>query len=98
MDRHYLLHCLWLLSWLLGFEHDAHSLPSGGAAAPGHGPRATGYGILNFFSCCIGGIAAYLGGWLKERQVDLSILLMGSAVGVLISGLLLALVKPKRRA
>jgi MFS family permease len=64
-------------------------------AAPQH--RAAGYGTLNFFSCCIGGIAAYLGGWLKERQVDLSYLLMGSAVGVLISGLLLALVRPTRR-
>ena len=64
-------------------------------AEPQH--RATGYGILNFFSCCIGGVAAYLGGWLKERHVDLSVLLMGSAVGVLISGLLLALVKPARR-
>jgi MFS family permease len=64
-------------------------------AEPQH--RATGYGILNFFSCCIGGIAAYLGGWLKEHQVDLSYLLMGSAIGVLIAGLLLALVKPRRR-
>jgi MFS family permease len=64
-------------------------------AEPQH--RATGYGMLNFFSCCIGGAAAYLGGWLKERNVDLSLLLMGSAVLVLISGLLLALVKPTRR-
>ena len=30
-------------------------------AEPQH--RATGYGILNFFGCCIGGVAAYLGGW-----------------------------------
>lgn len=64
-------------------------------AEPQH--RATGYGILNFFSCCIGGSAAYLGGWLKERHVDLSLLLMGSAFGVLVSALLLALVKPARR-
>ena len=58
--------------------------------------RATGYGILNFFSCCIGGVAAYLGGWLKERHVDLSLLLMGSAALVLLSGLLLAFVRPTR--
>ncbi len=64
-------------------------------AEPQH--RATGYGILNFFSCCIGGVAAYLGGWMKVRQVDLSYLLMGSAVGVLICALLLILVKPSRR-
>jgi len=63
-------------------------------AQPQH--RATGYGMLNFFSCAIGGSSAYLGGWLKERQVDLSYLLMGSAVLVLVSGLLLALVKPTK--
>ena len=64
-------------------------------AEPQH--RATGYGILNFFSCCIGGIAPYLGGWLKEQHVDLSVLLMASAGGVLISGLLLTVVRPTRR-
>lgn len=64
-------------------------------AAPPH--RATGYGILNFFSCCIGGGAAYLGGWLKERHFDLRLLLTGSAVGVLVCGLLLLAVKPVRR-
>lgn len=58
--------------------------------------RATGYGILNLFSCCIGGLASYLGGWLKERDFDLSYLLIGSAFGVLVSALLLTLVKPKR--
>ena len=63
-------------------------------AEPQH--RATGYGILNFFSCCIGGIATYLGGWLKKEQIDLSYLLMGSAVGVFISGLLLMKVRPAR--
>ena len=59
--------------------------------------RATGYGILNLFSCCIGGIASYLGGWLKERDFDLSYLLMGSAFGVLVSALLLILVKPSSK-
>jgi MFS family permease len=59
--------------------------------------RATAYGILNFCSCLVGGVAAYLGGWLKERHVDLSYILMSSALGVLLSGLLLALVKPARR-
>ena len=64
-------------------------------AEPQH--RATGYGVLNFFSCLIGGVAAYLGGWLKVRHFDLSYLLMGSAAGVLVSALLLFLVKPSRR-
>ena len=64
-------------------------------AAPKH--RATGYGVLNFFSCSIGGLAAYLGGWLKDHAVNLNLLLAGSAVLVLVSGLLLALVRPERR-
>jgi hypothetical protein len=64
-------------------------------AEPQH--RATGYGVLNFFSCCIGGSASYLGGWLRDRHVDVSLLLMASAAGVLLSGLLLLLVKPRRQ-
>lgn len=59
--------------------------------------RATGYGLLNFLSCLVGGVAAYLGGWFKEKQVDLSLLIIGSAVGVLVAGLLLMSVKPARR-
>lgn len=61
---------------------------------PAH--RATGYGILNFIACLVGAVAAYLGGWLKERNVDLSYILMASALGVLLSGLLLAAVSPAR--
>jgi MFS family permease len=63
-------------------------------ADPRH--RATGYGILNFIACLVGAVAAYLGGWLKERNVDLSYILMASAFGVLLSGLLLAAVRPSR--
>ena len=59
--------------------------------------RATGYGVLNFFSCTIGGVASYLGGWLKERHVDLSVMFAASAVGVLVCALLLIFVKPARR-
>jgi MFS family permease len=64
-------------------------------AEPPH--RATGYGILNFFGCCAGGAAAYLGGWLKVRRVDLSYQLMGSGLVVLVCGLMLLAVKPARR-
>lgn len=59
--------------------------------------RATGYGILNFLACLIGGLASYLGGWFKENKVDLSVLLVTSAVLVLISGLILSSVRPARR-
>lgn len=64
-------------------------------AEPRH--RATGYGMLNFFSCCIGGVASYLGGWMKEQDVGLHVLLMGSGIGVLVSALLLHFVRPVRR-
>ena len=64
-------------------------------AEPRH--RATGYGMLNFFSCCIGGVASYLGGWMKEQNVGLEVLLTGAAIGVLISALLLHFVKPVRQ-
>ncbi len=63
-------------------------------AAPQH--RATGYGVLNFFGCCVGGMAPVLGGWLKDANMDLSYLLVIASVGVMISGLLLAAVKPVR--
>lgn len=59
--------------------------------------RATGYGLLNFLGCLVGGIAAYLGGVFKENKVDLSLLIISSAVGVLLAGLLLLAVKPARR-
>ena len=88
---------LGLIVWGLGRGcADANMMPIlCQVAQPRH--RATGYGVLNFFSCSIGGAAAYLGGWLKERQVDLSWLLMGSALLVLVAGLLLALVRPAHR-
>lgn len=59
--------------------------------------RATGYGILNFMGCTIGGVSAYLGGWLKEQKLDLGWLITGASVLVLLSGVILVLVKPVRR-
>ena len=34
--------------------------------------RATGYGILNLVSCIVGGLGIYLGGALRDADVDLS--------------------------
>lgn len=87
--------CLIVFGFAIGCK-DANMMPIL-CQVIGPQQRATGYGILNFFGCCVGGVAAYLGGWLKERQVDLSFLLMGSAVLVLLSGLLLFFVRPTRR-
>ncbi|MDQ6481003.1 MFS transporter [Dyadobacter sp. LHD-138] len=36
--------------------------------------RATAYGILNMFSCIVGGLGIYAGGWLRDAQVDLSLM------------------------
>jgi MFS family permease len=53
---------------------------------------ATGYGFLNFIGCITGGILIYVGGWLKDRSVDLSVVFQFSAVGLLAVGLLLFLI------
>ena len=46
--------------------------------------RATGYGILNFLSTMVGGIGIYAAGWLRDSQVDLSIIYQLAAVIILI--------------
>lgn len=50
---------------------------------------ATGYGILNFLSCMTGGVLIYVGGWMKDAQVDLSRVFQFSACGLLAVGLML---------
>jgi MFS family permease len=57
--------------------------------------RATGYGILGFFSIVVGGIMVYVGGAIRDAQMSLSVIFHISAVGVLLSGLILLLVHPK---
>jgi len=36
--------------------------------------RATAYGILNFFATIIGGIGIYVGGYLRDANINLSTL------------------------
>ncbi|MCD4710568.1 MAG: MFS transporter [Bacteroidales bacterium] len=57
--------------------------------------RATGYGIMSFFSVIAGGIMIYLGGALKDTGISLSVVFQISAAGVLLSGLILLLIRPK---
>lgn len=57
--------------------------------------RATGYGILNLFSTVIGGIGIYLGGFLRDADVNLSKLFQFTALIMVICSLLLLLIKPK---
>jgi nitrate/nitrite transporter NarK len=59
---------------------------------------ATSYGFLNFLSAIVGGLMVYVGGALKDAQVDLSIVYQVSALLLLGATLLLFLVKIKRNA
>lgn len=58
--------------------------------------RATGYGVLNLFSCAIGGLSIYAGGALRDAHVNVSNLFLCSAVSLLVCAGLVFLVKPKR--
>lgn len=54
---------------------------------------ATGYGCLNLVGVMMGGAMIYVGGWLKDAQVDLGKVFQFSAAGLLVVGLLLFAVK-----
>ena len=60
--------------------------------------RATGFGILNFFSCVVGGFTIFAGGVLRDHNVNVSQLFEASAVGLLICAVLLFLIKPVKIA
>lgn len=57
--------------------------------------RATAYGVLIFISVMVGGGMIYAGGWLRDRQVALTIPFMIAAVGLFAAGLMLLAVKTK---
>jgi sugar phosphate permease len=56
--------------------------------------RATAYGVLNLFSCLIGGSAAYFGGAMRDANVNLDKLFLFAAINMLICAALMFLVKP----
>ncbi|MBK8091959.1 MAG: MFS transporter [Verrucomicrobiaceae bacterium] len=58
--------------------------------------RATGYGVLNLFSCLVGGITVYLGGVLRDAHISVSALFQAAAVGLLVCGVLMVCVKPQK--
>ena len=60
--------------------------------------RATGYGVLNLFSCIIGGVSLYAGGALRDAHVNVNNLFMWSAAGILVCAGLMFMVKPSRPA
>ncbi len=59
--------------------------------------RATGYGILNFFSTIIGGLALYAGGVLRDSDVGLSKIYSFAALTMIICALLLFMIRPGAR-
>jgi MFS family permease len=59
--------------------------------------RATGYGVLNLFSCLVGGAGIYAGGALRDAHLNLSLLFHFAAASLLLCAGLLFLVKPAVR-
>ncbi|KAA9353074.1 spinster family MFS transporter [Larkinella humicola] len=57
--------------------------------------RATGYGILNLFSCIIGGLGLYAGGVLRDAQVSFSQIFQVATGLLVICAVILFLLKPK---
>src|SRR5262249_39051957 len=57
--------------------------------------RATAFGVLNLFSCIVGGITIYLGGALRDAHVNINKLFQFGAFGVLVCAALLLFVKPR---
>lgn len=55
--------------------------------------RATGYGVLNLFSCIVGGITIYIGGALRDAQVDVTRVFQFSAVSLLACAAIIFFVK-----
>ncbi len=56
--------------------------------------RATGYGVLNFFNCLIGGLTTYAGGALRDAHVDLSNIFRVAAASLVVCAAVLIMVKP----
>jgi MFS family permease len=56
--------------------------------------RATGYGVLNLFSCIVGGIGLYAGGALRDAHVDVSLLFRVAAVCMVFCAFILFRLRP----
>lgn len=56
---------------------------------------ATGFGVLNFFACAVGGLTTYAGGAMRDAQVDVSRLFIIGAAGMLFCAGLLLFLRPR---
>lgn len=57
--------------------------------------RATAYGILNFFACVIGGVSIYVGGAMRDADIELDKIFLFAAFALAGCALLLAFLKPR---
>ena len=57
--------------------------------------RATGYGIMNFFSISVGGLADWGFGRLRDQQVPLSVIFGGFSGLAVLSVVLVLLIQPR---
>jgi MFS family permease len=57
--------------------------------------RATAYGMLNAFSTTMGGLIIYLGGVLRDAQVNVIVIFYGGAVGMVVCSGLLWMIRPR---
>jgi MFS family permease len=57
--------------------------------------RATGYGVLNFCACLVGGVTIYAGGALRDAKIDVNTIFFGGAAATAVCGGLLWLVRKR---
>lgn len=55
--------------------------------------RATGYGVLNLFSCIVGGLTIYAGGMLRDANIDVSRVFQFASVSILVCAALLFFIR-----
>ena len=60
--------------------------------------RATGYGIMNFCSCLVGGVGIYAGGYIRDRNVDVSIVFQVAGAGLLLAAFLIWCIRPVEKS
>ena len=60
--------------------------------------RATGYGLLNCFACIVGGITIYVGGWMRDANLNIRSVFHFGAVCTLVCAGLLLLMRPRNAA
>jgi hypothetical protein len=56
---------------------------------------AAAFGLLNFISCAAGGLMTYAGGLVMDAQMNLGVVFLAVALGLLALGLLLLLIRPR---